>query len=250
MRLARLLLLAGVLLAWRADAGEAPVVVVAADRKPLAYAEGGQTTGLFVELTREALRRAGRSVEFRLMPWPRGLSEIREGKADAIVTMFRTPERETQFAFTAEPVLEQTEALFVKKDDPLPFTGDFAALAGKRIGVVYQTSYGPRIDRAIKDGLFGKVETQGTMVDLVKMLVHGRIDLLPGDRGRVISSAGAAGLVGQIRELQPAVDVTPSYLAFTRKRDLSSLGRAFDKALREMKSDGTYAAILARYPYP
>jgi polar amino acid transport system substrate-binding protein len=249
MMLARAFLLIGALLAVRAEAGEPPLVVTAAERVPLAYVENGRPTGLFVDLAREAFRRAGRAVEFRLMPWPRCLAETRSGKADAILTMFRTPEREAQFVFTGEAVLQQTESLFVKKDDALRYDGDLSVLSGKRIGVVYQTSYGPRIDRALTDGLFAEVETQGTMIDLVKMLVHGRIDVVPGDRNRVIGAAGSAGLADEIRELQPAVDVMPGYLAFTRKRDLTALGRAFDQALRAMKSDGAYAAILARYPY-
>lgn len=248
MRRAAFLLLVLALLSGRADAEAPPVVIVTVDRVPMAYAEQGRLTGLLVELSEEAFHRAGRPVEIRLLPWPRCLAEIRAGNADAVLTIFKTPEREAQFAFTGEEVLRQTESLFVRKGSPIRYDGDLSALAGKRTGVVYQTSYGPRIDQALAGGLFGAVETERNMADLVKMLVHGRIDVLPGDRGRILGAAATVGFSGAIAELTPPVETTPGYLAFTRARDESALAQSFDEALRAMKKDGTYAAILARYP--
>jgi polar amino acid transport system substrate-binding protein len=247
MRRAAVLLLVVALLSGRA-AADGPVVIVTVNRVPMAHVENGRPTGVLVELSEEAFRRAGRQVEIRLLPWPRCLAEMRTGEADAILTIFRTPQREALFAFTDEEVLQQTESLFVRKGSPIRFGGDLSVLAGKRTGVVYQTSYGPRLDQALADGLFGAVETERNMADLVKMLAHGRIDVLPGDRGRILGAAATVGLSDEIAELTPPVEVTPGYLAFTRARDERELGRSFDEALRAMKKDGTYAAILARYP--
>lgn len=249
MRRAAVFLLAGVLLAGNVRA-EPPVVVAAVDRVPLAYSENGKLTGLFVELTEEAFRRMGRPLDFRLLPWPRCIVELRSGKIDATLTMFHTPEREAEFLFGEEDVLQQIEALFVKKDDPQAFTGDLAALAGRRVGLIYQTSYGSRLDGALAGGLFGPVETERNMIDLVKMLAHGRIDVLPGDRGRILGAAASAGLQNEIRELLPSIETTPGYMAFTKMHDMRSLAHAFDQTLRAMKADGTYAAILRKYPNP
>ena len=247
MRLAALALLALALASARAGAAEGTLVVVTADRVPMAYVENGKLTGVLVEVTREAFRRAGRTAEIRLLPWPRCMAETRDGTADAIVTMFKTPEREAQFAFTGEEVLRQTETLFMRKGAAFGYDGDLEALAGKRVGVVYQTSYGPRLDRALAGSLFGSVETQRNMADLVKMLAYGRIDVLPGDRGRILGAATTIGFSDKIAEMPPAVETVSGYLAFTRARDMSALGRSFDEALRAMKKDGTYAAILNRY---
>ena len=248
MRLAALALLAFALASVRAGAAEGPLVVVTADRVPMAYVENGKLTGVLVELTQEAFRRAGREVEIRLLPWPRCLAETRDGTADAIVTIFKTAEREAQLAFTAEEVLRQTESLFMRKGSVFRYDGDLEALAGKKIGVVYQTSYGPRLDQALANSLFGGVETQRNMADLVKMLAYGRIDVLPGDRGRILGAAATIGLSDKIAEMPPAVETVSGYLAFTRARDMSAAAHSFDEALRSMKKDGTYAAILSRYP--
>ena len=249
MKLAAALLVAAALLAGGARA-DMPAVIVTADRVPMAYVENGKLSGLLVDLTQEAFRRIGRPLEIRLLPWPRCVAEVRTGEADATTTMFRTPEREGQFAFGQEDVLQQTESLFVKKDNPQSFDGNLAVLAGKRIGVIYQTSYGPRLDHALAGGLFGPVSTERSMADLVRMLAHGRIDLLPGDRGRILGAAASAGLLDKIRELRPPVEVTPGYIAFTKARDMTPLLQAFDQAIRAMKADGSYAAILSKYPNP
>ena len=146
-----LLLLALALLAGPLHAADRPLVVVTADRVPMAYVENGRLTGLLVELAEEAFRRAGRRVEIRLLPWPRCLAEMKSGEADAVLTLFKTPERERQFAFAEEEVLRQTESLFMKKGGAIRFDGNLDAFAGKRVGVVYQTSYGPRLDQALAD---------------------------------------------------------------------------------------------------
>lgn len=250
MRLGASLLLVLTLLTGRAGATEGALVIATVDRVPMAYVENGRLTGLLVDLTEEAFRRVGRRIEIRLMPWPRCLAETKAGAADATLTIFKTPEREAQFTFAGEEVLHQTESLFMKKGKAFGFDGDFDAFAGRRIGVIYQTSYGPRIDQALAASIFGAVETQRDMADLVKMLAYDRIDVLPGDRGRILGAAKTVGLSQEIVELRPAIEGVPGYLAFTRARDMSDLSHAFDRALRAMKRDGTYAAILGRYPDP
>lgn len=250
MRLWGLIVLVAALLVGCAGASEPPVVIATVERTPLAYMEDGKLTGLFYDLTVEAFRRMGRPLDFRLLPWPRCVAELRAGDIDGTLTMFRTSEREAAFTFADEPVLQQTISLFVKKDDPLVYSGDLSVLSGKRVGGIYQTSYGPRLDTVLANRTAGSIETERSMADLVKMLAHGRIDVLPGDRGRILGAAEVAGLSNDIRELQPAVEVLPGFAAFTKIRDLTGIARSLDQALRAMKADGTYAAIMRKYPNP
>ncbi|HMA49637.1 MAG TPA: transporter substrate-binding domain-containing protein, partial [Magnetospirillaceae bacterium] len=130
MRPAAFLLLILALLAGRSEAAEETLVVATVDRVPMAYVENGRLTGLLVELTEEAFRRIGRKVEIRLLPWPRCLVETKAGSADAVLTIFKTPEREAQFAFAEEEVLHQTESLFMKKDKAFDFDGNLEFFSG------------------------------------------------------------------------------------------------------------------------
>lgn len=244
------LVLAAALLSGHAAASEGVITLATAERAPISYYDNGKPTGLLVEILREAFRRMGQPVDFKLMPWPRCLAEARSGNVDAVGAMYRTSDREDLFSFADEPALLQTESLFVRKGSPIRFDGDLSVLKGKRAGTVYKTSYGPKLDKALADGLFAASEPQRNMMDLVKMLVHGRIDVLPGDRDRIIGAADQLALRGEITELQPHVEVVPGYIGFTRARNLTALIHPLAEALRSMKKDGTYDAILARYPSP
>ena len=244
------LLLAAALLSGRAGAADRPVTLATAERAPVAYYQNGKPTGMVVDILREAFHRIGREVDIRLMPWPRCLAEAHSGNVDAAGAMYRTPERDEAFLIADEPAMIQIESLFVRRGSPIRFDGDLSVLAGKSAGTVYKTSYGPRLDKAMEDGLFSHAEPQRNMTDLVKMLAHGRIDVLPGDRDRVIAAADQLGLLGEIVELRPQVESVPGYIGFTRAHDMTALVHPFEQALRAMKKDGAYDAILARYPRP
>ncbi|WP_143477837.1 type 2 periplasmic-binding domain-containing protein [Pseudogulbenkiania subflava] len=52
---------------------------------------------------------------------------------------------------------------------------------------------------------------------------------------------------GQVRQLPQVIDTVPSYLAFSKARHKNSTCDVFDKALWEMKQDGSYQAIMDSY---
>lgn len=47
--------------------------------------------------------------------------------------------------------------------------------------------------------------------------------------------------------LSPPIEATPSYIAFSKLREHAWLRERFDEALREMKQDGRYEAIIDNY---
>ena len=234
------------LLAARASAAE--TLVVATDGfRPVAWQEMGRPTGALCEVLVEAGRRAGLSIEFRFLPWARGLQEAREGRVDAVFPVFRTPEREDYLLFPEEDLVAERMAWFARADSAGIVGGDLKALAGRRIGIVNQSSYGPRLDAALRDNTLPDPQAIGDTTAAVRVLVAGRIDLLPGFDQGIWAEARGLGLADRIRELTPPVEEVPAFLAFSRARARSGESRAVDAALKSMKADGTYQAILARY---
>ena len=60
-----------------------PLKMRTLENPPLAYTdEDGSITGILVDGIREAVRRTGHDVEFRIYPWKRVLKEVAEGNAD------------------------------------------------------------------------------------------------------------------------------------------------------------------------
>ncbi|WP_167000848.1 substrate-binding periplasmic protein [Pseudomaricurvus alkylphenolicus] len=67
--------------------------------------------GILFEIVSDAAVSVGLEVRFHRLPWRRCLHEVQQGRIDAVFTLTRTPERETQFAFPA------TEGPFLIRSD-------------------------------------------------------------------------------------------------------------------------------------
>jgi polar amino acid transport system substrate-binding protein len=234
----------------RSDAYPASLVLVAADSAPTAYMANGRPSGILVDVVAEAFRRAGRQFEIQLMPWARCLAETRSGRVDGIFSLFQLPERNEFLTYTSVPIINQVLAFFVPADSDLKFGGDIAQLQGFRIGIIRGTSYGTKVDSALNAGGWSTVVKTNNIDSLVGMLVLKRIDLAVGYRHVVLEAARKKGYLDKIKELSPSVDVIPSYLAFTKRRDYSEVVADFDKALTSMKNDRSFEAIYEKYLGP
>lgn len=223
------------------------LVLVAADSIPTAYVENGKKTGLLVDIVQEAFQRAGLVVDIQIMPWARCLADVRAGKVDGIFSVYQTRERKEFLTYTDEVLITQVQAFFVRKDSAITFDGDLGKLAGLRIGVINQTSYGPRLDAALEAGLFKTVDVGNSASASISKLLADRVDVIPSYRHVALDSARTLGVSGMIKELTPSIESIPSYLAFTNKRDFERILLAYSQALRSMKKDGTYDAIFAKY---
>jgi len=224
-----------------------PLILVAANSKPTAYFENGQLTGVLVDVAREAFLRAGYSITIKLEPWARCIEDARSGEADGIFSIFKTPERQAFLDYTSRPIITQTVSFFALKNGPISFDGNFASISHHSIGVINQTSYGPRLDGVLKENTFAKQYQTHSAESVIRMLLAGRVDLIPSYRHVALFTAKSLGAQDQIKELSPPVESIPSYLAFNRKRDYRQVMADYDKALKSMQQDGSYDRIFDRY---
>jgi polar amino acid transport system substrate-binding protein len=232
------------------DGYSAGLVLVAADSAPTAYMEDGKPTGILVDVVTEAFQRTGYAFEIQLMPWARCLAEVRSGRVDGIFSVFKLPERTEFLTYTRVPVITQVEAFFVAADSDVKFDGDMGKLAGFRIGTIRGTSYGSKVDGALKTGVWSTVVETNNVGSIVGMLVLKRIDLAVGYRHVVLEAARKQGYLDKIKEISPAIDEIPSYLAFSKQRDYSEVIANFDRALTSMKNDHRFEAIYEKYLGP
>jgi polar amino acid transport system substrate-binding protein len=234
----------------RGDAYPRELVLVAADSAPTAYMENGRPSGILVDVVTEAFQRTGYQFEIQLMPWARCLAEIRSGRVDGIFSVFKLPERNEFLAYTSVPIITQVEAFFVSADSDVRFDGDINGLRDHTIGTIRGTSYGIKVDSALRSGVWSTVVETNNIDSLVGMLVLKRIDLAVGYRHVVLEAARKKGYLNKIRELSPGIDEIPSYLAFNKQRDYSEVIAGFDRALTSMKNDHSFEAIYEKYMGP
>ena len=229
------------------DAHSGALVLVSADSAPTAYMENGRPSGILVDVVTQAFQRTDRQIEIRLMPWARCLEEVRSGRVDGIFSVFKLPERDEFLTYTNVPIITQVEAFFVAADSDVKFGGDISELGDLRIGTIRGTSYGTKVDSALKTGAWSTVVKTNNIDSLISMLVLKRIDLAVGYRRVVLEAARKKGYLDKIKELSPAIDEIPSYLAFAKQRDYSEVIADFDGALTSMKSDHSFGAVYEKY---
>lgn len=224
------------------------LVLAAVDTRPTAYLAEGAQKGLLVDIINEAFKRAGYAIEIKLMPWARCIEEVKLWRIDGIFSVYDLPERREFLIYTHEVLIVQEQAFFVRKDSKTKFDGDLNKFSNRIIGIIAGTSYGPRLDLAIKEGTFKKIDPTNSIESNLRKLITKRIEIIPSYKHVVISTAKELGCLGEIKELKPEIEAIPSFLAFSKnKANYTNIIKDYDKALLSMKKDGTYDAIFSKY---
>ncbi|MFZ6642987.1 substrate-binding periplasmic protein [Undibacterium sp. TC4M20W] len=73
---------------------------------PYEYVEQGEVKGIAVDIVKEAFRLMGHQVSINIYPMRRSLEMVKNGEADGIFTVFKTPEREKYIIYSNEAVLQ------------------------------------------------------------------------------------------------------------------------------------------------
>ena len=233
------------LLSALASAGERPLELVTLQYPPYQYQDGAEVSGVAVDIVREAFRRMGRPVHISIYPWGRSLAMAESGQADAIFTLYKTPEREARLDYSRQVLMPQEVSLFVLRDSLIRFDGRLSQLAGYRFGVVRAVSYGAIFDAAARQGGIRIAETAASGEQNMEKLLARRFDILISNRlgaRDIIRRQHAEALV---RELKPPVEQIPSYIAFASKPELAGMRDRFDAALETMKRDGSYGRLVS-----
>ncbi|HNT35726.1 MAG TPA: transporter substrate-binding domain-containing protein, partial [bacterium] len=111
-------------------------IVVTDDKAypPFAFLDSkGTPRGITIDIWKLWSERTGVAVEFYLMEWNLALDSVREGRADVVAGLFRTPEREADFDFT-KPIIKIPTGLFFNRQ--IPGIRGVEDLDGFQVGVV------------------------------------------------------------------------------------------------------------------
>jgi len=243
--------LAGVLataaFGMKGAAEERNVVLASNEVYPLLYHEGERLTGYLFDLISEAARRGGIPVEIRSMPWARCVEETRSGGIDGLFVTFHTAERDSYMAFPSEPLMVQRICLYARQGSGIRYGGHLEELSALRIAVSNRVSNGPNFDEAVRKGLLSNLEPVNGPESMVRMLLGGRVDLMVLHDLEADGLLRRLGAADQVIKLSPPLDEVPGYIAFTRQRDTAPVMAAFDRALAEMRRDGSYRRLQEVY---
>lgn len=229
----------------------APLRVFILDQPPWSYLHDGQPHGAAVDVARAVLHRLGRTVEFVVAPFNRGLSLIRQGKLDAALAVYRTPEREQFLHYTTVPLYDEDVILMVHPDDQhlasdTSGTARDAILYGdKPVALALGYSYGPTLDAIIaRKGLI-RISSFYSLQEGVQAVLRREAAAVPGTEPtlRALLHRLAPGRSPVL--MYPPYDYVSAYMTFARTDANALLAADFDATLGRMRASGEYARILA-----
>ncbi len=206
---------------------------------PFTYKDDkGNLTGFDVDIARAVAAKLGLKAEFVLTEWSGILAGLQANKYDVIVNQVGiTAERQKTIGFS-KPYAYSSPQIIVKK------TGSFspktlADLKGKRVGV----GLGSNFEKQLRDAGGINVVTYPGAPEYLADLAAGRLDAAFNDRllvGYLIKSQNlpvrGAGVIGD-----------PESVGIAMKKTNTSLKAAVDRALLQLKADGTYAKISRKW---
>lgn len=210
-------------------------------------AAGHAPEGLAVEIVSSVFARLGHTMKLELYPWGRSLALAYQGHADCIFTLYRSAEREQYLDYSQEVLASQVIYLYARKETAVQFDGDLASLAKLRIGTAHRVNYGPKFEEARPRLL---VDEAPTIEQNFLKLGLGRVDVLPSHFHTANFTLGLPALqqlAGSIVRLPVPLESVPSYIAFSKKRNLADLRDRFDSQLRQFLASADYRRLLDKY---
>jgi ABC-type amino acid transport substrate-binding protein len=228
------------LLAFSGLAADEPELRLASDEWPPFTGDPG-TSRIAIKIVHVALERAGIAAETTIVRWRDVEQGIRRGTFEGSAAMWRSDSRERDLLYS-DPYLENRLVLVGRKGSDVR-AKTISDLGGKRVAAVGHYAYGEEIDSA-----------QGVY------FVNGRNDqenldkLLAGDVDYMLVDALVALYLAtnQAEEATAKLEFGTTPLArrtlhFVLRRNVADADRiinAFNKELRGMFADGTFAQIL------
>lgn len=214
---------------------------------PFNYIESDGTIGGFdVEIALELCKRMAVECDVVAQDWDGIIPGLLANKYDVIVaSMFITEERKKQVDFTDPYYLAAMTHVAPKDSGITEFTND--ALAGKVIGAQSGTTQADYIEATYPDAEIRLYPSQ----DEVNLdMASGRIDLQVGDMLPMldwttkVDDGACCELIGD-----PITD--PAFVGegvgMAVRQEDDALRENLNKALAEMRADGTYLAINNKY---
>jgi len=222
---------------------QAETLVFSASNYPpyeFAKPEGG-LRGTDVEVIEEVFKRVQISTEFKFFPWKRALEMTKIGKFPGVFSCGYSLERAETLIFS-EPLASSTHGFFVRRDhdgfEPSNYEDD---AKGLKVGTVLGWWQVKTMESA-----GANLTTYRSEKLLFRDLLKGLIDYAAAPLEGSGFLAKKFGILEEVRYLPTSSKSV--YLCFSKKwQGIEEIVRKFNEGLTEIRKDGTYDLIHAKY---
>ena len=195
-------------------------------------------TGFDVELAREVFKRIGiEKVEFVEGPWDSLIAGVDAGRYEAVANQVGiTPARQAKYDFS-QPYIASPLVVIAREDDQTIHR--LEDIKGKKAAQTATSNFG---QTAVKYG--AQIVTSDGFAQSVDLLTTGRADVTLNDR---LSFLDYKKQKPDAKIKVVATDAEPAHSGILLKKGSPELVAAINKALDEIKADGTYSKISTRF---
>ena len=207
--------------------------------------ENQEEKGININIIKAVAKSLNWKIKFYNRPFTRCLLEVEKGKMDAIMSVFKTPEREKFLYFPTEHINSDITILFTHKDSKLKYNGNLKSLSGLEVALERDNSYGKKFDNA--DYLIKQKAPNSHR--LVSVITSKRYPVGIHSYYALIALAKELNSIDTIKILSPPVSKDKLYIAFTKAKGPSyeKLAQDFSEALKNFKTTPEYREIMQDY---
>ena len=209
---------------------------------PFTFLEGGELKGFEVDVWNEIGKRLGYDVEFKTASFSGLFGMLESGKVNTKANQITvTPEREEKYYFSEPYVYSGAQIIVKKGNDSIK---SFEDLKGKKVGVDLGSNYEKIVKDKDKNNEIKILTYQNTDAAFNELLL-GRIDAVVIDRVSAIAAIKEKDLNLQLAG-EPIDKIENAY-PFVKDEKGKDLSENVNKALDEMKKDGTLKSISEKW---
>ena len=207
---------------------------------PPFYASSLKNGGPITDITRQALKLKGHTMDIKFIPWKRALESVKAGDADMVLAAYDTPERRADYLFS-DRYYEVSEFI-IGIEGKVPSTyKQVSDLKKYTFGLTTGYAYSKEINEKTLKHQYASADEQN-----IKKLIAGRVDLLVMNKGLfydTLSRASSTAIKPVF--LSPPLSVNGLYNMFSKqKKHSAKLVNDFNEGLKALKASGRYNEIL------
>jgi len=222
------------------------ILIGSSNDAPFSYKDvkTGKLEGIDIEILREICSRLGiPDIQMKVIDFSNLLVELNNNSIDMVVDAMYVKEERLQIAAFTDKWYQEGEAVVIPEDSKIASKED---LKGKTIGAQPGTTFYETAQKWLEDGKIGKLEAYDSQATLMTAVNMGKVDAVVTDgivAGYTLSSDSSL----KLKLLSPyEAEASGQIGAAVRFKDKDFLSEV-NKALNEMKEDGTLMKILEKY---
>ena len=221
------------------------VLYASSDNWPPFFMEDeGKISGIGYDILTEVARRTGDTIHISRLPNKRALKLFDEGMIDIIVidaALWNDPKNIPGMTFS-DDLMSVNEYVYFNAEHVISMKTP-ADLAGKTVGILNGYSY-PLFEEAFRTGQVKKVEAYREQ-SLLEMLRHQRVDAIFMDS--VAFDFNTRRFAYDQALFKRGTQLSEAALGIKVRRGKADILPRFNKAIAQMKADGTISRIVRQY---